>query len=93
MIKHLIKACVLTVGIFASHPLNAQSTDYSLSLPGWVAGGNTGTTQGPTYTGNGVGVSTVTGNQTVKAGTVTWIMSPYTGSTMVGLQPGLNTAT
>lgn len=93
MIKHLIKACVLTVGIFATHPLNAQSTDYSLSLPGWISGGNTGSTQTGNYTGNGIGVSTVTGNQTVKAGTVTWIMSPYTGSTMVGLQPGSNAAT
>ena len=80
--------------LFVSSAYAQQATDYSLSLPGWTSGGNTGATQGATYNGDGIGVSTVTGSQTINCcGPNTWVMSPYTGSTMVGLQPGSFTAT
>lgn len=57
----------------------AQSTDYSLSASGW--------TNGPS------GTATKTGTQTIQAGTNAWAISPYTGSTMVGLTPTNPTAT
>jgi hypothetical protein len=57
----------------------AQSTDYSLSASGW--------TNGP------AGTATKTGTQTIQAGTNAWAISPYTGSTMVGLTPTNPTAT
>jgi hypothetical protein len=57
----------------------AQSTDYSLSASGW--------TNGPS------GTATKTGTQTIQAGSNAWAISPYTGSTMVGLTPTSPTAT
>jgi hypothetical protein len=57
----------------------AQSTDYSLSASGW--------TNGPS------GTVTKTGTQTIQAGMNAWAISPYTGSTMVGLTPTSPTAT
>ena len=56
----------------------AQSTDYSLSASGW--------TNGP------AGTTTYTGTQTINAGGTNWAISPYTGSTMVGLVPTSPTA-
>jgi hypothetical protein len=47
--------------------------DYSLSATGWV--------NGPS------GTSTYTGTQNIQAGPNYWAISPYTGSTMVGLVP------
>ena len=65
---------------FAMVPLtNAQSTDYSLSASGW--------TNGP------AGTSSVTGTQNIQAGQNAWAISPYTGSTMVKMQPSNPTAT
>ena len=65
---------------FAMVPLaHSQSTDYSLSASGW--------TNGP------AGTATKTGTQTIQAGTNAWAISPYTGSTMVGLTPTSPTAT
>jgi len=65
---------------FAMVPLaHAQSTDYSLSASGW--------TNGPS------GTATKTGTQTIQAGMNAWAISPYTGSTMVGLTPTNPTAT
>jgi hypothetical protein len=57
---------------------SAQSTDYSLSASGW--------TNGP------AGTATYTGTQTINAGGINWAISPYTGSTMVGLVPTSPTA-
>jgi hypothetical protein len=57
----------------------AQSTDYSLSASGW--------TNGPS------GTATATGTQNLQAGQNAWAISPYTGSTMVGLTPTNPTAT
>jgi hypothetical protein len=57
----------------------AQSTDYSLSASGW--------TNGP------AGTTTYTGTQNLQAGQNAWAISPYTGSTMVGMQPSNPTAT
>ena len=58
---------------------NAQTTDYSLSASGW--------TNGP------AGTTTYTGTQNLQAGQNAWAISPYTGSTMVGMQPTNPTAT
>lgn len=51
----------------------ASAQDYSLSASGW--------TNGP------AGTTSVTGTQTINAGGTNWGISPYTGSTMVGLTP------
>jgi hypothetical protein len=51
----------------------AYAQDYSLSASGWV--------NGPS------GTTTYTGTQTINAGGTNWAISPYTGSTMVGLVP------
>lgn len=88
-----MKRLLLAVAVICfSASAYSQTTDYSLSQPGWTSGGDTGATQGPTYSHNGVGTSTVTGEQTIQAGPNTWKISPYTGSTMVGIQPGSPTA-
>lgn len=69
--------------------VSAQTLDLSLSSTGWESGGNTGQTQTGNYMDSGVGVQTATGTQTIACcGQNTWAISPYTGSTMVGMQPG-----
>jgi hypothetical protein len=62
-----------------AYSAHAQTTDYSLSASGWV--------NGPS------GTATKTGTQTIQAGSNAWAISPYTGSTMVGLTPTSPTAT
>jgi hypothetical protein len=57
----------------------ASAQDYSLSASGW--------TNGP------AGTTTYTGTQNLQAGPNAWTISPYTGSTMVGMQPSNPTAT
>jgi hypothetical protein len=57
----------------------ASAQDYSLSASGW--------TNGP------AGTTTYTGTQNIQAGPNAWTISPYTGSTMVGMQPSDPTAT
>ena len=57
----------------------ASAQDYSLSASGW--------TNGP------AGTTSVTGTQTINAGGTNWGISPYTGSTMVGLTPTDTSAT
>jgi hypothetical protein len=57
----------------------ASAQDYSLSASGW--------TNGP------AGTTTFTGTQNLQAGPNAWAISPYTGSTMVGLTPTNPTAT
>jgi hypothetical protein len=55
---------------------------------GWTAGPTTYTQTG-NYSGDGLGAATVTGTQTVSCcGSNVWAVNPYTGSYMVGLQPG-----
>ena len=69
--------------------VSAQTLDLSFSSTGWESGGNTGQTQTGNYIDSGVGVQTATGTQTIACcGQNTWAISPYTGSTMVGMQPG-----
>lgn len=69
--------------------IKAQTLDLSLSSSGWVTGGNTGQTQTGNYMDTGVGVQSATGSQTIACcGPNTWVISPYTGSTMLGMQPG-----
>jgi hypothetical protein len=77
MKKLILGALVMFFAMIAL--ANAQSTDYSLSASGW--------TNGP------AGTATKTGTQTIQAGTNAWAISPYTGSTMVGLTPTSPTAT
>jgi hypothetical protein len=72
------KAAIAALFAFAG-AASAQSTDYSLSASGW--------TNGP------AGTTTYTGTQTINAGGTNWAISPYTGSTMVGLTPTNPTAT
>jgi len=84
LIKALIASFVLSAGIS-----QAQTLDLSLSSSGWVSGGNTGQTQTGNYMDTGVGVQSATGAQTIACcGPNTWVISPYTGSTMLGMQPG-----
>lgn len=73
-----VLAALLGLFAFTSTSL-AQSTDYSLSASGW--------TNGP------AGTTTFTGTQNIQAGSNAWAISPYTGSTMVGLTPTNPTAT
>ena len=56
----------------------ASAQDYSLSASGW--------TNGP------AGTTTYTGTQNLQAGPNAWTISPYTGSTMVGMQQSKPTA-
>lgn len=65
--------------VFALASSAFAQTDYSLSQSGWV--------NGP------AGTTTYTGTQNLQAGPNAWAISPYTGSTMVGLVPTDNTAT
>ena len=67
------------LGMLMTSSAYAQSTDYSLSNSGW--------TNGP------AGTTTYTGTQTINASSNIWAISPYTGSTMVGLTPTAPTAT
>jgi hypothetical protein len=74
------KFLAATAALFAFVGIaSAQSTDYSLGASGW--------TNGP------AGTTTYTGTQTINAGGTNWAISPYTGSTMVGLTPTNPTAT
>ena len=67
-----------TIALFAFTSV-AFSQDYSLGASGW--------TNGP------AGTTTYTGTQNLQAGPNAWAISPYTGSTMVGLTPTNPTAT
>jgi hypothetical protein len=83
--KQAIVALFVCLSTFAS----ADTIDLSLSSSGWISGGNSGGTQSGPYMDSGVGVQTATGAQTISCcGSNTWVISPYTGSTMVGMQPG-----
>jgi len=77
MEKEVFKRLFLIATLFISNPVLAQ--DYSLSASGW--------TNGP------AGTSTFTGTQNLQAGPNAWTISPYTGSTMVGLVPTNPSAT
>ena len=81
----LVAALVSTTAMAdLTSDLSFGTGDYN----GWTAGPSTYTQTG-NYSGNGLGVATVTGTQTVSCcGTNTWAVNPYTGSYMVGLQPG-----
>ena len=85
-LKGLLAFLVITAGAAV-----AQTQDYSFGtgdLNGWTAGPATGTQSGP-YGSSGIGVATVTGQQTVNCcGPNIWNVTPYTGSYMVSLHPG-----
>ena len=69
----------------------AQTPDVGFGtgdLNGWVGGPSVGTKNGA-YGSSGIGVATVNGTQTISCcGSNVWTISPYTGSYMVGMQPG-----
>jgi hypothetical protein len=85
IISGLLAALVSTTALAdLTSDLSFGTGDYN----GWTAGPSTYTQTG-NYSGDGLGVATVTGTQTVSCcGPNTWAVSPYTGSYMVGLQPG-----
>ena len=86
-IKQALAAICLCLATLAG----AQTPDVGFGtgdLNGWTGGPSVGTQNGP-YGSSGIGVSTVNGTQTISCcGTNTWTISPYTGSYMVGMQPG-----
>jgi hypothetical protein len=87
----LFKQALLAASVCLALSVQAQTQDYSFGtgdLNGWTAGGGTGTQTGP-YMQSGIGVSTTSGAQTIACcGSNTWVINPYTGSHMVGMQPG-----
>lgn len=87
----LFKKAFLAASVCLALSAQAQSQDYSFGtgdLNGWTAGGGTGTQTG-NYMQTGIGVSTTSGTQTISCcGPNTWNINPYTGSYMVGIQPG-----
>ena len=86
--RHKLKALTACILLSVGISVQAQSLDLSLSSSGWETGGNTGQTQTGNYMQSGVGVQSATGTQTVACcGPNTWVISPYTGSTMLGMQP------
>ena len=88
--KFFTKAMIALSFCFATLAI-AQTTDVSFGtgdLNGWVGGPSVGTQTGP-YGSSGIGVATVNGTQTISCcGTNVWTIGPYTGSYMVGMQPG-----
>ena len=85
------KAALLSFSMVSS----VYATDFTFGTDGTFNGWTPSTngTQVGNYDGDGVGVSIANGSQTVSCcGTNTWVVSPYTGSYMVGMQPG-NTQT
>jgi len=86
--KLIVKALVAISFCFATLAM-AQDVSFGTGdLNGWTGGPSVGTQTGP-YGSSGIGVSTVNGTQTISCcGTNTWTISPYTGSYMVGMQPG-----
>ena len=88
-LKKMIGALFATGLIGMTFTVRAQTLDLSLSSPGWTTGGNTGDTQTGDYVGSGVGAQLMTGTQTISCcGPNTWTISPVTGTSMMGLQPG-----
>lgn len=77
-------AAIISTSAFAdlTSDLSFGTGDYN----GWTAGPTSGTQSG-NYTGNGIGAATVTGGTVSCCGPNTWVVSPYTGSYMVSLQP------
>ena len=87
----LFNRALVALSVCLSFSVIAQTQDYSFGtgdLNGWTAGPASGTQTGA-YGSSGVGVATVTGEQTVSCcGSNVWKVSPYTGSYMVSLHPG-----
>jgi len=87
----LIKKAIAAISLCLATVAIAQTPDVSFGtgdLNGWVGGPSVGTQTGP-YGSSGIGVATVNGTQTISCcGSNTWTISPYTGSYMVGMQPG-----
>ena len=86
--KFFTKAVMAVSFCFATIAM-AQDVSFGTGdLNGWVGGPSVGTQSGP-YMQSGIGVATVNGTQTISCcGPNTWTISPYTGSYMVGMQPG-----
>jgi hypothetical protein len=87
----LVTKALAALSVCLAFAAQAQTQDYSFGtgdLNGWTAGGGTGTQTG-NYGQTGIGVSTTSGTQTISCcGPNTWNINPYTGSYMVGMQPG-----
>jgi len=90
MIK-CIKKAILALSLCFATVAMAQTPDVGFGtgdLNGWTGGPSVGTQNGA-YGSSGIGVSTVNGTQTISCcGSNVWTISPYTGSYMVGMQPG-----
>ena len=86
--KFFTKAVMAVSFCFATIAM-AQDVSFGTGdLNGWVGGPGVGTQNGA-YGSSGIGVATVNGTQTISCcGPNTWTISPYTGSYMVGMQPG-----
>ena len=86
----LFKQAIMAASVCLAFAAQAQTVDYSFGtgdLNGWTAGGGTGTQTG-NYMQTGIGVSTTSGAQTIACcGPNTWVINPYSGSYMVGMQP------
>jgi hypothetical protein len=85
--KHILTLVLVALSLSAL----AQTPDVGFGtgdLNGWTGGPNVGTQNGA-YGSSGIGVATVNGTQTISCcGSNVWTISPYTGSYMVGMQPG-----
>ena len=85
--KHILTLVLVALSL----SVLAQTPDVGFGtgeLNGWTGGPNVGTKNGA-YGSSGIGVATVNGTQTISCcGSNVWTISPYTGSYMVGMQPG-----
>jgi hypothetical protein len=75
---------ILSTSAFAD--LTSELSFGTGDFNGWTAGPATGAQTG-NYSGNGIGAATTTGGTVSCCGPNTWVVSPYTGSYMVSLQP------
>lgn len=89
LLKKVLAAVSLCLTVFAGNAYADLTSDLSFGTGdynGWTAGPATGTQTG-NYSGNGIGAATITGGTVSCCGPNTWVVSPYTGSYMVSLQP------
>lgn len=88
--KKLILLLLFPVLLYAN-PINYGFE--SNTITGWTIGGGTGTHSNTGWSGNGVGVSIVTGvTNFAPGGGKTWTVTPY-GSYMASIQPGSGAGT
>lgn len=87
--KYLMLICLLFPVLTNANNLGFESN----TSTGWVIGGGTGTHSNTGWSGNGVGVSIVTGVTNFSpGGGKTWTITPY-GNYMAAIQPGTGSGT